>query len=144
VLTHHAMKVCWGSSGIAPHILTSAVDGGEWSASRPFRFTPGTHWIGGWVGPRSGLDAMMKRKKSHHCPCTELNPSYPARSLLPTLAELPQLLTDGFSRVRRIEVTTLTSGLCHEISECWSNTCNESRRTLLKACNKFVAYYFYI
>jgi hypothetical protein len=23
---------------------------------------PGTHWIGGWVGPRAGLDAVMKRK----------------------------------------------------------------------------------
>jgi hypothetical protein len=41
------------------HSLTSALDGGEWSASRPGRFTlreraPDTHWIGGWVGPRSG------------------------------------------------------------------------------------------
>jgi hypothetical protein len=40
------------------HSLTSALDGGEWSASRPGRFTPrerasGTHWIGGWVGPRA-------------------------------------------------------------------------------------------
>jgi len=38
--------------------LTSALDGGEWSASRPVRFTPrerapGTHWIGGWVGQSS-------------------------------------------------------------------------------------------
>jgi hypothetical protein len=36
--------------------LTSALVGGEWSASRPGRFTPGeiapgTHWIGGWVDP---------------------------------------------------------------------------------------------
>jgi hypothetical protein len=36
------------------HSLTSALDGGEWSASRPSRFiskerAPGTHWIGGWV-----------------------------------------------------------------------------------------------
>jgi len=35
--------------------LTSALDGGEWSASRPGRFTPreraaDTHWIG-WVAP---------------------------------------------------------------------------------------------
>jgi hypothetical protein len=35
--------------------LTSALVGGEWSVSRPGRFTPGekapsTHWIGGWVG----------------------------------------------------------------------------------------------
>jgi hypothetical protein len=45
------------------HNLTSALDGGEWSASRPYRFTPrergpGTHWIGGWVGPRAVLDAV--------------------------------------------------------------------------------------
>jgi hypothetical protein len=36
--------------------LTSALVGGEWSASSPGRFTPGergpdTHWIGGWVDP---------------------------------------------------------------------------------------------
>jgi hypothetical protein len=40
--------------------LTSALVGGNWSASRPGRFTPGgraseTHWIGGWVDPRAGL-----------------------------------------------------------------------------------------
>jgi hypothetical protein len=57
----HAMKAYWGSGGIAPRILTSAQDGGEWSASRPGRFTPweralGTHRIGGWVGPRAGLE----------------------------------------------------------------------------------------
>jgi hypothetical protein len=38
------------------HSLTSALDGGEWLASRPGRFTPrekalDTHWIGGWAGP---------------------------------------------------------------------------------------------
>jgi hypothetical protein len=49
------------------HSLTSALDGGEWSASRPGRFTPrervpGTHWLGGWVGPRAVLDAVLKRK----------------------------------------------------------------------------------
>jgi hypothetical protein len=47
--------------------LTSALAGGEWSALRPGRFTPGerapdTHWIGGWVGPRAGLDDVEKRK----------------------------------------------------------------------------------
>jgi hypothetical protein len=50
------------------HSLTSALDGGEWSASRPGRFTPrertpDTHWIGGWVGTRFLLDtAVVKRK----------------------------------------------------------------------------------
>jgi hypothetical protein len=47
--------------------LTSALAGGEWSASRPGCFTPGesaygTHWIGGWVDPRDGLDDVEKRK----------------------------------------------------------------------------------
>jgi hypothetical protein len=37
------------------------------SALRPCRFTPGerapyTHWIGGWVCPRAGLDDVQKRK----------------------------------------------------------------------------------
>jgi hypothetical protein len=47
--------------------LTSALVGGEWSASRPGRFTsgeiaPGTHWIGGWLGSREGLNDVEKRK----------------------------------------------------------------------------------
>jgi len=48
------MKTNWESGGIAPRILNSALDGGEWSASRPGRFTlraraSATHSIGGWV-----------------------------------------------------------------------------------------------
>jgi hypothetical protein len=48
-------------------MYSSALDGDEWSASRPGRFTPierasGTHWIGGWVGPRTGLDDVERRK----------------------------------------------------------------------------------
>jgi hypothetical protein len=44
----------YGGGGTAPPILTSALDGGQWSDSRPDRFTPGeigpgTHRIGGWV-----------------------------------------------------------------------------------------------
>jgi hypothetical protein len=37
-------------------ILISALVGGEWSASPPGRFTPGTHWLGGCLGPGVGLD----------------------------------------------------------------------------------------
>jgi hypothetical protein len=37
---HYAMKT-YSGGGIAPPFLTSALDGGEWSASRPGRFTPG-------------------------------------------------------------------------------------------------------
>jgi hypothetical protein len=54
----------YGGMGVQTHIfLTSALAAGERSASRPCRFTPferapGTHWIGGWVGPRAGLDDL--------------------------------------------------------------------------------------
>jgi hypothetical protein len=49
------------------HSLTSTLDGGEWSAKGRGRFTPGerapgTHWIGGWMGPRAVLYAVVKRK----------------------------------------------------------------------------------
>jgi hypothetical protein len=47
--------------------LTSALVGGEWLASHLGRFTPGerapsTHWIGGWVDPRAGLDDVERTK----------------------------------------------------------------------------------
>jgi hypothetical protein len=62
------------------HSLTSALDGGEWSASRPGRFTSkeralSTRWIGGWVGPTAVLDAMVKRKIPS--PSRESNPTTP-------------------------------------------------------------------
>jgi hypothetical protein len=65
------LNVChediWGSGGILPPFLTSALDGDEWSASRPGRFTlgeraPGTSWTGGWVSLRAGPDLVEKRK----------------------------------------------------------------------------------
>jgi hypothetical protein len=52
---HH--EAYWGMGVYHHAFLTSALDEGEWSASHPSCFTsrerdPGTHWIGGWVGPR--------------------------------------------------------------------------------------------
>jgi hypothetical protein len=49
------------------HPLTLALDGGELSPSLLGRFTltertNGIHWIGGWVGPRYVVDAVVKRK----------------------------------------------------------------------------------
>jgi hypothetical protein len=39
-----------GGVDVQIHIfLTSALVGCEWSPSRPDRFTPGTHWVGGWM-----------------------------------------------------------------------------------------------
>jgi hypothetical protein len=61
------MKAYWGVEVYLHAYLNSALDGGEWSASRPGRFTPrervpGTHGIGGWVDQRACLDAVVKRK----------------------------------------------------------------------------------
>jgi len=33
--------------------------------------TPDTHWMGGWVGHRAGLDAVAKREIPSHLPGTE-------------------------------------------------------------------------
>jgi hypothetical protein len=71
------------------HSLTSALDGGEWSASRSGRFTPReraprTHWIGGWLGPRVVLDAVVNRKIPS--PRRESNPRTPI--VQPELKEL--------------------------------------------------------
>jgi hypothetical protein len=57
-----------GGVDVYIHIfLTSELVGGEWSASRPCRFTPGTHFIGGWVDPRAGLGDMEKWKFLPYC-----------------------------------------------------------------------------
>jgi hypothetical protein len=45
--------------------LTSELVGAAWSDAHPSRSTPGetvpdTHWIGGWVDLRGGLDDMEK------------------------------------------------------------------------------------
>jgi hypothetical protein len=65
LIRHHALKTygewLYSSTRSCPRARW-----GEWSASRPVRFTSGervtgTHWIGGWVGPRAGLDAEAKR-----------------------------------------------------------------------------------
>jgi hypothetical protein len=55
------------------HSLTSALDGGEWSASRLGRFTPrksapGTHCVGVWVSSRAVLDAVVTLMKFSHGP----------------------------------------------------------------------------
>jgi hypothetical protein len=41
----------------------------------PREGAPGTHWIGGWVGPRAVLDAVVKRKIPR--PRRESNPRTP-------------------------------------------------------------------
>jgi hypothetical protein len=52
----------WGSGGIPPRSLTSALNVGELSA-----LPLGTQRIGGWVNPRVGLDAAEKRNMCFIC-----------------------------------------------------------------------------
>jgi len=58
---HYALKAQVGSG----EFLTSALDGGEWSASRPGRFTPKeSPWYPldrRLCGARAGPDAVVKR-----------------------------------------------------------------------------------
>jgi hypothetical protein len=61
------MKTYGGGEVYLHAFLTSALGGGEWSASRPGHFipvkrAPDTLWMGGWEGPRVGMDAVPKRK----------------------------------------------------------------------------------
>jgi hypothetical protein len=69
---HHAMEAYWRVDVWLHTFLTLALDGGEWSASHPGCFTPrerdpGTNWIGGWLGPRVGLDMVVKRNIPSPC-----------------------------------------------------------------------------
>jgi hypothetical protein len=70
-----------------PILLTSVRDRSEWSLSPfgPFNTEEeviDNHWIGGWMGPRTSLDALQKRK----IPASAVNRSFVL------LAELPRVM----------------------------------------------------
>jgi hypothetical protein len=55
----------WASEGIAPTFSTSALDGGDWSASRPRRFSPQEK------SPRLPLDRLLCGPQSQSGRCGE-------------------------------------------------------------------------
>jgi hypothetical protein len=58
---HHSIKSYWGSGGIAPRIIwPRQIDGGEWSVSRPGRFTP---WKSPWYPLNRRLDGLQSRSE---------------------------------------------------------------------------------
>jgi hypothetical protein len=71
------MEALWGERMYSSYSFSaSALDAGEWSASRPGRaFTPGTHCTWGWVGPIAGLDTEARGKILN--PRRESNPDRP-------------------------------------------------------------------
>jgi hypothetical protein len=88
-----------------------ALVGGYWPASRPGRFTPGTHWIGRWVDHSAGVDDVEERKFLPP-PGLELRLlSRSARSQ--SLSRLP--LSRCFSKWGR----KLMAGLCTEVGNLW-------------------------
>jgi hypothetical protein len=72
------MKTYWGVEVQLHAFLTSALDGGEWLALFPGRFTSkitrSNHWIGGWVGNRASLDTVAKRKTPITAPAGNWTP----------------------------------------------------------------------
>jgi hypothetical protein len=56
----------YGAVEVEIHPLLASALEAKWSASGPDRFTSGkntgTRLMGGWVGPREGLDAIRKDK----------------------------------------------------------------------------------
>jgi hypothetical protein len=79
----------WGSGHVGPLYFILALDGDEWLATRPGRFTareivPHTHWIGVWVG----LD-FVEGRKILLMPGFELWP--PSAYLIGTPTDLPLL-----------------------------------------------------
>jgi hypothetical protein len=64
---HHATKTYWGSGGKAARILNLGTTW-RWVVSFTLRplYLRGTARIGGWVDPRTDLDAVMKRRLNKH------------------------------------------------------------------------------
>jgi hypothetical protein len=84
----------WGSGGIAPPFVTSALVGAEWLASHHDRITPGeiapgAHLVEGCVGPTTGVDA---EEGARICTaCRESKPGYPTRGSVAVPTELSRL-----------------------------------------------------
>jgi hypothetical protein len=102
------MKEYWESGGIA---------------SRLGRFTlrdraPGTHWVGGWVGSRAFLDAVVKIKIPS--PRRESNP----RTLIVQPVARFRILLDLKIKIYK----TITSAVVLYGCETWSLTLSEEHR----------------
>jgi hypothetical protein len=98
---HHAMKAYWGSGGIAPRILELDTRW-RWVVSftprplYPRKRAPDTYWIGSWVGPRAGLDAVVKRKVP-----SPWTPDHPARSPVLYHWAIPAPIRKGYMDIIR-------------------------------------------
>jgi hypothetical protein len=83
----YVMEALGGRGDIAPthsrprHLIRWVVSVTPWPLFTPGERTPGTHWTGSWVGPRSGLDPKARRKILSPLPGIEpRSPGRPVRS----------------------------------------------------------------
>ena len=79
VVPIHAIKTCKGSGDIAPLIRILSTRLGSVVSLRPRplprgKGAPITHWRGGWVDPRAGVDVLETRHII--CPCWDSNPGF--------------------------------------------------------------------
>jgi len=70
VLLVHAMKAYRGAEVKLHSFLNSKIGGGRRLTLSHYRFCPqrnnsGSKYTGGWVGPKTGLDIMMKKNLEH-------------------------------------------------------------------------------
>jgi hypothetical protein len=77
---HHAMQTYWGIGDKLQAFFDLGTRWGWVVSFTPRLFyprerAPGTHWIGGWVGPRAGPDMVLKWKTPS--PCRESDPNHP-------------------------------------------------------------------
>jgi hypothetical protein len=111
----------WERGDIAPPFLTSALDGGQRSASRPGRFTsweidPGTHWIGDWWAP----EPTWLQWRDRNLPCRESNQGRQARS--PSLCRLgsPDAATEQMSAFKgNVKVISSPKLVCTHLKFCF-------------------------
>jgi hypothetical protein len=110
-IKHDAMKT---DCGVEVWLHAVALDGGECSVSHLGRFTPGlrdpcSHWTGGWGGggSQSLSGRSSEEKKSHHCPCREMNPGRSSRSLAYILTELTRPLNGTYRWMSETDLYTV-------------------------------------
>jgi hypothetical protein len=94
------MKTYWRSGGVVPHIFNLCTRW-RWGVSctsrppYPRGKNPRTLWIGGWMCPRAGLNAVAGRESTNAC--RESSPGRPARNqviiLEPNITSLSYILT---------------------------------------------------
>jgi hypothetical protein len=132
LIKHHAMRTYLGSGSVDGQILNLSTRW-RWVVSLwPICFTSGErtlgiYWIGVWVGPIAGLDAVTGKNPSS---CQELNPGCPAHSLVTLLTELPSVSV-LFLILNQMNGVSQRSAKCWRSFHLWGNWKN-SYQTALK------------